>query len=201
MQLEKLLKDFIENADYNATILIEMLSKYILKVFGHNDKIGDIDDIKQEIYLFLSNKRSVFSKYTQNLDYIIKRSIINHFKDILRKKTISVVDKELDPEILETSLIKHTETEFITKIDAANKLDEFTAYFSDKEKDLLVHLINNTQPHSTSKAAFYKSKERLVKKIKKAIYELNLDYQTADVMLDYMSKNIKISVNRDERKE
>ncbi len=201
MQLEKLLKDFIENADYDPTILIEMLSKYILKVFGHNDKIGDIDDIKQEIYLFLSNKRSVFSKYTQNLDYIIKRSIINHFKDILRKKTISVVDKELDPEILETSLIKHTETEFITKIDAANKLNEFTAYFSDKEKDLLVHLINNTQPHSISKAAFYKAKERLVKKIKKAIYELNLDYQTADVMLDYMSKNIKISVNRDERKE
>jgi len=201
MQLEKLLKDFLENSDYDPTMLIEMLSKYILKVFGHNDKIGDIDDIKQEIYLFLSNKRSVFSKYTQNLDYIIKRSIINHFKDILRKKTISVVDKELDPEIFETSLIKHTETEFITKIDAANKLNEFTAYFSDKEKDLLVHLINNTQPHSTSKAAFYKAKERLVKKIKKAIYELNLDYQTADVMLDLMSKKIKISVNRDERKE
>ncbi len=192
MHLEQSLRDFIKNNDTtNIDKLIEALSKYIVKIFGPNDKIGDIDDIKQEIYLFLSNKKEIFSQYSQNLEYIVKRSLINHFKDILRKKTISVIDKELDSETFETSLIKHPETEYITKIEFAQKLQKFLDYFSDKEKSLLVSIINNLPTNFSSKAAEYKAKERIKLKLKKVIFELNLDYQTADVILAYVSKNFK----------
>ncbi|MGC9102615.1 MAG: hypothetical protein ACP5IH_05885 [Desulfurella sp.] len=206
MQIENILEEFLNGNIKNFEQLVNELSLYIAKVFYKTGLFSEINELKSEITIFLYQKKESFLKYNQNLRWlIVKTSAINYFKDILKQKKIQLIETEEKDllEILDNKPKQHTQYEYIEKIEALDKLKTFQKLLSDKESLILLDILGCIKYVYTSKQAEYKAKERLKKKLKDIIIDLNLDYETTDLIFDLLcakSKNAQKIVNKAEGK-
>lgn len=191
MQVEQILAEFLDGKTDNIEIVINELSLYIAKVFYKTHMFDSLDEIKSELYIFLVQKKSSFATYNQPRWGVVKRSAINYFKDVLKKKRVQLLDmQESDlSDLIDKTTLYHTELSYIIKLSATEKFESFKKTFTEKEKLILLDLLDKTKLNFASKQAEYKAKERLKKKLKDTIFNLNLDYETADLLLDLFWKN------------
>lgn len=198
MQVERVLEEFLNEKTNNIEQLVNELSLYIAKVFYKTKLFSEINEIKSEITIFLYQKKEVFLKYKHELRWqIVKKSAVNYFKDVLKQKKIQLIEMQENDliDIMDKKPRQHIQNYYIEKIEAIQKLKAFENSFSQKESLMLLDILGYAKYAYTSKQAEYKARERLKKKLKNAIISLNLDYETADLVLDLFCVKIKSKTN------